>query len=114
MSIPFTDSIDTYVFLSLLQTLEHAHTANGLSRALLLAVAVERYHAQTGVYPESAEALVPEYIEAIPISPATESELFYRMDAGYIIEDQDIDYYGYDGLPEYTAPIRYVRRQDEN
>jgi hypothetical protein len=49
--------------------------------------ALERYHAQTGAYPEELKDLVPSFLAEIPPTPERLSEISYRLtDTSYQLE----------------------------
>jgi hypothetical protein len=65
---------------------------------LRLRLAIEGYHAATGEYPDSLDALVPEWIDALPSDPYTGGELVYqRMDDAHGNDDYRLLSYGIDG-----------------
>jgi len=48
-------------------------------RALIVALACERYRLARGNWPTSLKELLPEYLQEIPIDPYTGKELIYRL-----------------------------------
>ena len=56
-------------------------------KALTISVALERYKRAYGGYPESLDAIVPEYLEAIPNDSASGHALlsYWRMENGYAL-----------------------------
>jgi hypothetical protein len=54
--------------------------------ALRALVAVELHKAEEGAYPESLEALVPDYLNAVPMDPYKEAPFHYeRTDEGFTL-----------------------------
>jgi hypothetical protein len=57
-----------------------------LSRAIVVAAAVERFEHQQGDLPGGFDDLAPEYLAAVPIDPFDGQPLRYvRLDDGYVI-----------------------------
>lgn len=50
-----------------------------LVRATIAAIACERYRIANGKWPETLEALVPTYLDAVPLDPYTGKPLLYRV-----------------------------------
>ena len=67
--------------------------------------AIERYSQSTGHYPQSLENLVPEFINAIPVT-MTGKKFFYRLD------ESDICVVGFDLARKAHAACSYSRRLD--
>lgn len=68
----------------------------GRTEGAMLGLALERYRLATGAYPESLDALVPLYIETMPVDRVNGAPLQYQItDAGPAIysvgEDRDDD-----------------------
>jgi len=54
-------------------------------RTVTVALAAARYKAEQGEYPESADALTPDYLETIPIDPSGGAAIQYRnLDDGFV------------------------------
>ncbi|WP_425396415.1 hypothetical protein [Aeoliella sp.] len=49
------------------------------------AVALSRYQLATGEYPESLEALIPKYLDALPIDPFDRPIVYQRTTDGYLL-----------------------------
>lgn len=60
-------------------------------RQASLAIAVERYYLRHQIYPEKLEALVPEFMVRLPLSPVSEEPISYRGDGHgrYVLEAPD-------------------------
>jgi len=55
-------------------------------RVAIVALAVARYEADKGVYPDRTDALVPDYLENLPIDPCGGGPMRYRqLDGGYVV-----------------------------
>ena len=54
-------------------------------RTVILALAAARYREEHGRYPESVEALLPDYLDAVPIDPSDGAPIRYRaLDEGFV------------------------------
>lgn len=66
-----------------------------LQRALRVALAAERFRLTTGRWPDDASALVPDYLDAVPVDPFDEQPIrFQRTDRGvkaWCIGDDRVD-----------------------
>jgi hypothetical protein len=61
--------------------------ARGSLRAGRIALAVEKYRVKTGLLPKNLQSLIPEYIKAMPLDPATEKPFRYIQNgADYSIQ----------------------------
>lgn len=57
--------------------------SEGMQRALLTAIACERYRLKHGKWPEKLDALVPDYFDAVPLDPFDEKPIrFARIPEG--------------------------------
>ena len=75
-----------------------------------LAIAVELFHRDRQSYPDTLEALVPQYLAALPPDPFTGKSFIYRVDAGtywlYSAGVNQVDDGGREAAPqEYSFPI---------
>ncbi|MFP6598799.1 MAG: hypothetical protein VCC01_15180 [Candidatus Hydrogenedentota bacterium] len=112
-SVPFATYMDAHFILGAMRVLEAAHRANAMQTITLLVIAVERYQKDNGQYPPELEDLIPKYIDAAPLSPATLAPLQYeRFEDSYAIFDQEIKYFGYDGKLSGTRLVEYVTKKD--
>ena len=70
-----------------------------------IAVALRRYRIARGSYPEDLNALVPDYLPAVPIDPFTgKPPVYQRKDAGFTLESQR---YMSRALPKPRPAIRW-------
>jgi hypothetical protein len=59
--------------------------AKAENRCLIVAIAAERYRQARGAWPATADALVPAYIEAVPLDPFDGRPVRYRLADGGVI-----------------------------
>lgn len=100
----YWDQRNTHIAMDIVSKLLRAHQANAQHIATELSFTIEDYRSEHGAYPESLDALVPEYRDSIPISPLTHQPFNYtRMDdnKGYAIEGDRVPLYEIDGEMAY-------------
>ena len=102
----------------ILKDFANSRTQNGI---LLVAIALQGYHADHKRYPDTLQQLVPEYLPALPADPfATNGSFRYHLDAGdqytmYSIGPNGIDDGGrvIDNPSKSTKTSPYARYQIE-
>jgi hypothetical protein len=74
------------IFLpALARSLEAEVRIRAQLRAVTLALAAARYRTDHGAYPQDAEALVPDYLDTVPIDPSDGGTMRYRiLDEGFV------------------------------
>jgi hypothetical protein len=81
-------------------------------RIMRTALALDQYAQAHGAYPESLDALVPGFLDAVPEDPRTGEAFVYRVDSGgclvYAFGDNGED----DGGAIYLHGSEYVKRGD--
>ena len=72
--------------LSLGRDVHMAYEHRALCRCARAALAVDRYHKQHGALPDSLDAVVPEYLEQVPIDPFAGGPVRYvRRENGFVV-----------------------------
>lgn len=113
--VPYTSYLDGYFTQSLMFTLHNAQKTNAMRTATLLAIPIERYKKDTGAYPNTLNALIPDYLDTIPLSPATNTPFQYDYDGNaqsYSLTDINIPRYGYDGNGSGVYRFDYITEKD--
>ncbi|MFP6582189.1 MAG: hypothetical protein VCD00_06485 [Candidatus Hydrogenedentota bacterium] len=107
----YWDQRNAYIAQDMISELLRAHQANAQYTATELSFTIEDYRSEHGAYPESLDALVPEYYDAIPLSPLSHQPFRYARvddDKGYAIEGERVPLYEIDGEMAYQNIGGYV------
>ena len=104
--IPLTKAAIYSIMVLLIFLANFANNKLAKHRAENLIIAIEKYHQQTGIYPEKLNNLVPEYISNIPRAKFT---LIFN-EFGYI-NHKDTQVLYYIELPPFGRPIYNFNRQ---
>ena len=104
--IPLTKAAIYSIMVLLVFLANFANNKLAKHRAENLIIAIEKYHQQTGIYPEKLNNLVPEYISSIPHAKFT----LMLNEFGYI-NYKDTQALYYIELPPFGRPIYNFNRQ---
>ena len=104
--IPLTKAAIYSIMVLLVFLANFANNKLAKHRAENLIIAIEKYHQQTGIYPEKLNNLVPEYISNIPHAKFT----LMLNEFGYI-NYKDTQALYYIELPPFGRPIYNFNRQ---
>ena len=104
--IPLTKAAIYSIMALLIFLANFANNKLAKHRAENLIVAIEKYHQQTGIYPEKLNNLVPEYISNIPRAKFT--LIFNEFGC---INHKDTQVLYYIELPPFGRPIYNFNRQ---
>lgn len=108
--VPWTDYVDAQCTITLFDGLTRAHRLNGLQVATRITVLLEKYKLDHAEYPETLDALTPDYVESLPISPAAGKSFEYSREQDfYNLSDIELNYYGYSGGIQSTVQHHYVK-----
>lgn len=78
-------SMTAIIMPSLARALEADVRNRAHLRTVILALAAARYKADKGEYPDTADMLVPDYLDAVPIDPCGGDPIRYRrLDHGFV------------------------------
>ncbi|MFP6582190.1 MAG: hypothetical protein VCD00_06490 [Candidatus Hydrogenedentota bacterium] len=109
-AVPWVDYLDSHCTLTLFDGLARAHRLNGLQVATRITVLLEKYNLDHAAYPEALEALTPDYVKSVPISPATGQPFEYSADGNfYNLSDIELNSYGYRGRVQSVDRYHYVK-----
>ena len=106
------------LFLNIFSSLHHASALDirtrASARSARVALAVERFRLEHGALPDSLDALVPRYIDAIPEDPFTGKPLLYRKlePAGYAVYSVGEDSTDNQGLSSSPTVQPYTTGSD--
>lgn len=112
---PYAGDIDSAVTKSLIYDLTTAHTANGMQPATRIVIALQRYHLDHNRYPERLDLLLPDYMDAIPGTPATTEGVLYEVaddNQSYVLEDDGLPEFDHNGRIFSYDSVKYVRWRD--
>lgn len=108
--VPWADYMDAHNTLTTFNALYGAHQLNGLHVVTRLAALLELYRIDHGEYPAELSALVPDYIDTIPSSPATAEPFQYERSSDfYILRDIPVHYFDYRGRAREAKSHSYVK-----
>lgn len=100
----------------ILQKLFRAHADNAFHEVMEVTFAIEDYRTKYDEYPETLDALVPEFYDTLPLSPLTNNPLNYELvdeKRGYTIKNERVPLYEHDGeiqTARSSAYVQYWRR----
>ncbi len=103
--IPLTKAAIYSIMVLLIFLANFANNKLAKHRAENLIIAIEKYHQQTGIYPEKLNNLVPEYISNIPRAKFT-----LMFNEFSYINHKDIQVLYYIELPPFGRPIYNFNR----
>jgi hypothetical protein len=113
-------SVITSLMVPAVGAAQKAEDRSAIQRELTrLALWLSVYHGQYGEYPESLEALVPQYIDQVPLdtfSPLRRPVVYLRQPEGYLLYSvgpNTVDDGGTDNPVEGDIVIRVIRPQAE-
>jgi len=69
-----------------------------------MAMYLKQYKKKTGSYPEKLDAIVPEYIQELPVDPFTGTRYIYRKEGdGFVLYSVSVNLVDNGGKPDYMA-----------
>ena len=72
----------------------------------MIALSLAGYHADHSAYPVELQALVPKYLDKVPLDPFTQKPLVYkRQGEGYILYSVSANMHDDDGIDTDDQPL---------